>query len=301
MNMIVSLLAEVEAVVAFPTWQVVVVLVILAASLAASIWSTVRYYKNGGAQELAEQETPVEEPVQEPVVEESATEEPAPVATVAEEPAPAPVAEEEEDEEEEAEEESEAEEDADESGEMIVGDKVVVVRYSKSFTAKLCNAKEETKDYYARIANEILSYRKVTDRVSWAYASFKRGYVPVAKMTIRGKTLCLYLAINPAEVADKYHAIDVSSKKKYAATPCLVKVKSARGVKFAFELIAATCEKLGIPRSKEFHVVSADHYPADTTENLIEKGLIKVKAVGGEEITEDSTLVVESFSMRKPE
>lgn len=244
-------------------------------------------------EELVEEAT--EEPVQEVVEEvvEEAIEEP--VAETVEEVAEEQPA----TETEEADgEESESEDDGEESGEMVVQGKVVVVRYSKSFMAKLCGASEETKTYYQRITDRFLSYRKVNSRVSWAYTAFNRGRTALAKMVIRGKTLRLYLALDADEVADKYYATDVSDKKKYAATPCYIKVKSERGLKFALELVDAVCIKFEIPFQKEVTVTSETKFENEPMDRLINKGLIKIKVIDGE-ITPDATLVTEAFSMRK--
>lgn len=243
-------------------------------------------------EELVEEATeePVEEVVEE-VVEEAIEE---PVAETAQEAIQEqPAAEEDNDGEE-----SESEDDGEESGEMVVQGKVVVVRYSKSFMAKLCGASEETKTYYQRITDRFLSYRKVNSRVSWAYTAFNRGRTALAKMVIRGKTLRLYLALDADEVADKYYATDVSDKKKYAATPCYIKVKSERGLKFALELVDAVCNKFEIPFQKEVTVTSETKFENEPMDRLINKGLIKIKVIDGE-ITPDATLVTEAFSMRK--
>ena len=243
-------------------------------------------------EELVEEATeePVEEVVEE-VVEEAT--EPA-QETVEEVVEDKPVAEAEESDGED----SESEDDGEESGEMVVQGKVVVVRYSKSFMAKLCGASEETKIYYQRITDRFLSYRKVNSRVSWAYTAFNRGRTALAKMVIRGKTLRLYLALDADEVADKYYATDVSDKKKYAATPCYIKVKSERGLKFALELVDAVCNKFEIPFQKEVTVTSETKFENEPMDRLINKGLIKIKVIDGE-ITPEATLVTEAFSMRK--
>lgn len=273
---------------------------------------------------VAEQvEETVEEPVQEePTVEETAEEEPAaeeeaaeqepeteePATEAVEEAAEEPVAEEPVQEEQAVEEESAAEteeaegdddDESEENGEMVVQGKVVVVRYSKSFMAKLCCSGEETKTYYQHITDRFLSYKKVNSRVSWAHTAFNCGRTALAKMVIRGKTLRLYLALDANEVADKYYATDVSSKKKYAATPCYIKVKSERGLKFALELVDAVCNKFQIPFHKDVTVTSETKFEADTMDRLINRGLIKIKVIDGGEITPDSTIVTESFALRK--
>lgn len=309
-----------------PVWQFSVVGVVLVGFLAYCIVSTVKYYKTHDlpckkqeqtvvtqeepvatvAQEEAVEETPAQ-PEAEPVTEQAAAEEAEEVTEELVEEATEPAQETAEEvvedkpaaEAEESDgEESESDDDGEESGEMVVQGKVVVVRYSKSFMAKLCGASEETKIYYQRITDRFLSYRKVNSRVSWAYTAFNRGRTALAKMVIRGKTLRLYLALDADEVADKYYATDVSDKKKYAATPCYIKVKSERGLKFALELVDAVCNKFEIPFQKEVTVTSETKFENEPMDRLINKGLIKIKVIDGE-ITPEATLVTEAFSMRK--
>ena len=250
-------------------------------------------------EEATEEEPETEEPATEAV--EEAAEEPVAEEVVEEEQAPTEeaAAETEEAEGDDDDEESDDAEEGEENGEMVVQGKVVVVRYSKSFMAKLCCSSEETKTYYQRITDRFLSYKKVNSRVSWAHTAFNRGRTALAKMVIRGKTLRLYLALDANEVADKYYATDVSSKKKYAATPCYIKVKSERGLKFALELVDAVCNKFQIPFHKDVTVTSETKFEADTMDRLINRGLIKIKVIDGGEITPDATIVTESFALRK--
>ncbi len=109
---------------------------------------------------------------------------------------------------------------------------------SKSFTEKLNLTTDNQKDYYNEIKEYILTFKKSRSRVSYSYDNFFVGRKSVAKITVRGKTLSMYLALSPSEFMNtKYFPKDASSIKKYADTPMLIKVKSSRGVKFAKELI----------------------------------------------------------------
>lgn len=93
------------------------------------------------------------------------------------------------------------------------------LRYSKSFVAKLALSDESVKRYYAAIASKLLAYNRVRSRTRWNGVSFAEGRTVFARLTITGKTLCLYLAVEPSTVADgKYRAKDVftseSTKKR---------------------------------------------------------------------------------------
>ena len=69
------------------------------------------------------------------------------------------------------------------------------VRYDRSFEAKLIQLKDETKEWYTTVKNELLSYKKVRSRISWRRESFQMGRMKIARFVVRGKTLCLMLAV----------------------------------------------------------------------------------------------------------
>ena len=212
------------------------------------------------AEESVTEEPVVEEPVveepvvEEPVVEEPAVEEPAADEPAVEEPAAdEPVAEESVAEEPAAEEpvveepvaeESAAEEKPAEGQTRIVYASddgwFVNVRYDKSFEAKLIQGDEKLKEYYSELKNELLSYKKITARRSWQHESFRRGRTTVAKLVIRGKTLRLYLALEPMLYEEsKYRVEDASEHAKFAKTPLLYRIKNDRRCRYAKDLIAA--------------------------------------------------------------
>lgn len=157
-------------------------------------------------------------------------------------------------------------------------DEEAVSQYSgirRSFMAKLSQSTEEKKQFYSDIKNELLSYRAVKSRTAWGQESFKKGHTHLAKMNMRGKTLCLYLALSPADYADsKYFFTDLSERAQYEAVPMLMKIKSGRGVKHAKELIATVAEQNELVKKPTYEPV--DYAPThQTTEALIEQGLIK--------------------------
>jgi hypothetical protein len=94
-------------------------------------------------------------------------------------------------------------------------------------------------------------------------------------MAIRGKTLSLYLALEPKQYAGtKYIFEDVSGVTKYVAVPMRVRVRSDRGVKWSKELIADLAKKSGLTKVKFAEVDYVPDY--QTTEDLVEHGFVKV-------------------------
>lgn len=163
-------------------------------------------------------------------------------------------------------------------GKLFFGGKEIAVRYLRSFTAKLSQSNDLVKERYSALKNELLSYKKAKARISWYAESFRLGKPTVAKITVRGKTLTLYLALSPDKLqGTKYHYKDVGGVKKYAQVPTCLKIKSNRAVRWAKELISLMAEENGFTR---FDAPEIDYYPEyRTTEELVMSNLIKLQGV----------------------
>ena len=246
------------------------------------------------AEEAAAEEA-AEEPAAEEAATEEATEEPAAEEVAAEEAAEEPVAEEtveEETVEEPADDTAAAE--AEGAADMPIAavapkakpDRVVIAEtdangnviysaYKKSFTARVIQSPEEVQDRYEILKNALLSYKKVNSRVSWSYDSFKSGRKQLAKFAIRGKSLCLFLALDPSTLEDsKYNIANVGTSKKYETVPCRLRLSSKRSIKWGLELIEKLAEQEGLVKNPKYKEKSWK-LENETTESLIEKGLIK--------------------------
>lgn len=227
-------------------------------------------------EELAEEEAE-EEVVEEP--EEIVEEEPVQAAT----------------EEVETEEEAEEEEEVDEDDDMVADidenlsegeimpdgisggvDFANMMKYNRSFIARIIQGTDEQKQYYGRVKTALLSYKKVNSNVAWGSERFNKGRETIARFKIRGKTLCLYLALDPNEFAvSVYHQVDVSDNKSMHGTPMMVKIKSPLGVKKAIRLID---EMLARRNGEKHNIAERDYaamYPYETMEELIDDGLVK--------------------------
>ncbi|MFA6675813.1 MAG: hypothetical protein WCS49_02955, partial [Bacilli bacterium] len=90
---------------------------------------------------------------------------------------------------------------------------------------------------YNIIKNEILSYG-VKSRVSSSGDTFRLHRKTYVKLTIAGKSLKLYFALNPDDYKDSTIPVqDASDKAIYAEIPLIFKVKSALSMKRCKELI----------------------------------------------------------------
>ena len=252
----------------------------------------------GVAEQLTVEEIEVvEEIVEEPVVEETAEEVVAEtVQEVVEEPAveetvEEPVAEEAVEEVAEVavpvEDEMPAQEELavavgyqeDEIGQLVDAETGLVIRLKKSFTAKMKQSEEKIKGYYSDLKNALVAFKKINSNVSWHGDRFNFGRDTVAKMTIVGKTLNLYLDLDPNDPELKttvYHQKDVGNQKAYESTPFMVKVKSDAALKKALRLVAYLAEKLGTEKEEKFEAVDyVAEYAYQTTKQLFEEGFIK--------------------------
>lgn len=153
--------------------------------------------------------------------------------------------------------------------------KMIIIRYKKSYSAKLNMSDDNLKDIHNLIKNKLLSFKKVKSRTSWNHDAFNLGRVQAAKLNVRGKSLFLYLPIDPKEYEDsKYTFKDCSDIKKYEQLPFRIKLKSSRSIKYACELIDMAMTDLETTEIKEFENVN--YYQKNRGfDKLLEEGLIK--------------------------
>ncbi len=213
------------------------------------------------------QDEPEEEPAEEmeevaAIPEEPKTEEAQPAPPPAPAPEPEP-------------EREEYEDDDDDESSTFVTEGVERVRYDRSFKAKHIQMKDESKEWYSTLKNELLSYQRVKSRLSWRKETFRIGRMPLARFVIRGKTLCLLLAIEPSGLqGTKFTVDDVSAVAATADTPCQYRIKSARRAKYAKELIGIVMKELNMRKIPDY--VAQDFFvPYEGTVALMEKGLTK--------------------------
>ena len=127
-----------------------------------------------------------------------------------------------------------------------------------SFAEKMITLDEATKSFYQELDNEFRSYRKVNARVSIRGVSYRLGRELVAKLTARGKTMRLHLALDVnAFPQNVYFQKDLSDSKAYEEVPFMVKVKSARGLKNALKLIEELATAKAIEKKTRFTAIDS--------------------------------------------
>ena len=128
---------------------------------------------------------------------------------------------------------------------------------SPTFTQKMIAADESIQERYDELKNYAIRFRKLKSRISRKYDSVNLGRLHFVKFMVAGKTLKLYLNIDPSLVDTKFHCVDVSNKVSYRTVPVMLRIKSARGVKYAKILIDRCAEQHGfLPRRKKKEVDS---------------------------------------------
>lgn len=150
------------------------------------------------------------------------------------------------------------------------------ISYIKSYLAKLSLTRDTTKKGYSLIKNTLLSYAKVKSRISWKEENFRVGRKTVAKITVKGRTVIVYLALDVANVDGKYTVMDASNQASKKAVPCMYKLSGVRRFKYACQLIAKMFEEMGVAKVKDESVDYCKHLQVTDMEQLAEIGLVKV-------------------------
>ncbi len=163
----------------------------------------------------------------------------------------------------------------------VPDDPSLMTRFKRSFKAKIIESTEEIKNYYFDLKNAFLSYARVSSQVSWSNDRFTYAGDTIAKIGVRGKTLCLYVALNPDEFPSSvYHQKFAGDTKMYEKTPMMIKIKSGVAVKRGIRLIEMLMENLGAVREENFAPVDyADEFAFRSEEQLLAEGLIKTAIV----------------------
>ena len=172
----------------------------------------------------------------------------------------------------------------------VIDGATVQIRFRSSFMSRLIQSSQNVQDFYTTIKNHILSYKGIKARSSWNYEAFNKGRVQLVKLNIKGKTLVVNLNLDPKEFnINKYHFVDCSDKPKFAKVPMMMKVRSARALKYTLELID---EMMKLYELTQGEVPTVDYrMPYETTEELAKRGLVKIILPAGVTLSDDMTLV----------
>lgn len=154
-------------------------------------------------------------------------------------------------------------------------------RFKRSFKAKIIESDGEVKGFYFDLKNAFLSYSRISSQVSWSNDRYTFAGDTIAKVGVRGRTLCVYLALNPDEFPSSvYHQRFAGDTKMYEKTPMMVKVKSGVALKRAIRLVEMLMENLGAVKDDDRVPVDySEEFAFRSEEQLLAEGLIKTAIV----------------------
>ncbi len=113
----------------------------------------------------------------------------------------------------------------------------------KNFAQKLLEADAIIQENYDELKNILLSYRKVKSRISNTADTFNLGRTKLAKLSVSGKSLKLYLNLDFNEVESRLKCRDASETKAYEEVPVFLRIRSLRAMKNAKYLIGKLAER----------------------------------------------------------
>ncbi len=158
---------------------------------------------------------------------------------------------------------------------IFVDGSKVFVKERKSFEAKLILSSPEAKDYYSKIKNRLLTFTHVRSRISWKYDAFSLGRIKLAKIQIRGKYVCLFLALEIEKHNLRKEGLENHSKYDlFKDTPLLIRIKNEEKLNQAMDLIDELRKRFLLNEGflKENHDFSKEF---ESDKNLSDLGLIK--------------------------
>lgn len=171
--------------------------------------------------------------------------------------------------------EPEEEEEDDDDAPEYVTEGSERVSYNRSMTAKIAQLSNKSKEWYSQLKNELLSYNKVKVRMSWKRETFRVGRMTVAKFMVRGKTLSMLFAVEPASYeGTKFSVRDVSNMSSMADTPTMYRIRKERRCRYAKEMIADIMKELKIYKNPQYE--AQDFFmPYEGDMSLMQRGLVK--------------------------
>ncbi|MCR4911395.1 MAG: hypothetical protein K5925_02595 [Bacilli bacterium] len=119
-----------------------------------------------------------------------------------------------------------------------------------SFAERLLQSDKEILDLYNELKNEILSYG-VKSRISAVGDTFRLHKKMYVRITVAGKSLKLYFALDPEDYKNsKIPVQNAGHKGMYAEIPLCFKVRSGLSVRRCKELIQDTMDKDGLEQGE---------------------------------------------------
>ena len=149
------------------------------------------------------------------------------------------------------------------------------ITYKKSFASKLV-LEQVAIPYYQDIKDLCATRKKVSTRLSFNKETINVGRNKVAVMKISRKNITLYLALNKAELNQKYNVKDLTDTKEGQTYGVSILIKGSRTLKHALELLELALTKFGATQIVEgLSVDYSEVYKYRDLEALVSEGLVK--------------------------
>ncbi len=179
-----------------------------------------------------------------------------------------------------------------------------IFHFNRSFKAKIYQLPDDKKEQYLAILNLVMSYKKGRTRVSWKHQTISIPGKRIGALSIKGKTLCLFLPIaQDSEEFVKYGLLP--GKKPDAEMPSYIKISNAKHLATALEILEKAFTDANKTKKKpDFVPMTLKDIPYKTTETLLNLELIKLvinNAKIGQEIVELPDKVLDKMEQKTPE
>jgi len=145
--------------------------------------------------------------------------------------------------------------------------------YDYSFQAKLIQADSNIQDFYTDVKNLLLSNDGVKSKVMWEYDLFTYKGKPVARLNIEGKTLQVYLGLDPEEYEDSTYNVKIVKDPAYSGTKVLAEINNMNDEDQMYDLIGDLAETHNIMPGEDRY--DDYHFQYESLDELIARGLIK--------------------------
>lgn len=123
---------------------------------------------------------------------------------------------------------------------------------SRTFAEKRDSLTDEMRARYDAFDAFMDTYEPIRVVEGKKYRTYKSGRLPIAKLAIRGKTLSIYMALDPKEYAEsKYVFTDESESAAFEKYPMRLRMSSDRQARWARELAGELMEKNGVKKKPE--------------------------------------------------
>lgn len=127
----------------------------------------------------------------------------------------------------------------------------------KCFIEKLLNLDYVQKDNYNLLKNTIMRYENIKNRTSNSYDTFLYKNKVIIKLGVMGKSIRLYLALDPNNYEkSKFPHKDVSDKIRHKNTPYMMKISSNLSVKRAGKLINELLTSLSLENNNDYENIN---------------------------------------------